>query len=141
MQGERPDAASFRDSVIAELGRTFAIDEIDEAGFSLARSGRSIRVELSSARLAEHAIDIEESAHRALGIDPAWRSAAALVAVHITEEAAMATPGMKIVLKDGRIRRDPAPGSSASPGGGPAWTAYAPLRSTTFRASPEEPAP
>lgn len=53
---------------------------------------------------------IEESAYRAMGLEPAWRSSVSLAAVHILAEAAMADEDMKVIIDDDAVvRRDPPP--------------------------------
>lgn len=84
---------------------------MDDSGFSLRRAGEGgvVRVRVSAEQL-ESCIDrMEESAHRAMGLEPPWRSSASLAAVHILAETAMADEGMTVVIDDSVVRRDPPP--------------------------------
>ena len=124
MGGDRPDPVSMRKLVIDDLAETFTVGDIDSHGFSLERDGRRIRVLLSPEQLDSYIANMEDSAFRAMGIEPPWKSGVALSAVHILEEAAMAGEGVGVVIDGDVIRREPAPTGSTLPGGGASrWSA------------------
>lgn len=99
----------MRELVLADLSRTFHVHDLDPAGFTLERDGKRIRVHLSAAQVEHHVTDIEDSAYWAMGMEPRWKSGVSLTAVHVMEEAAMATPGMSVVIDGTTIRREPRP--------------------------------
>jgi hypothetical protein len=105
----RPPADVLRRLVLDDLARTFTVEDEDDCGFSLRRAGRVVRVRISAPDLESCLGRMEESAHRALGVEPPWRSAVSLAAVHILAETAMADEGMTVVLDDSVVRRDPPP--------------------------------
>lgn len=105
----RPAADALRGLVLDDLGATSTVEDVDDSGFSLGREGRVVRVRISAEQL-ETCIDrMEESAHRAMGLEPPWRSSGSLAAVHILAETAMAEEGTTVIIDDSVVRRDPPP--------------------------------
>lgn len=136
MSEPRPDGPRARDLLVQELTKRYEVSLIDDSGFSLARDGKVVRVELAADQLDTYLTQVEDSAHNDIGLEARWRSALSLTAVHVTEEVAMAEPGMSVVVDGAEIRRDPPPDPTVAADAGAVrreWSVRTPLSGQTRR--------